>query len=203
MNKWKRVGIAAAATIAVGVLSLGAMTWAQEAGHFRAGAPGRESRGGFAMGDDFGHGQHMASRLLAMLDNDRVKSALGLSDDQTSHLRQIVLDTEKANIKTRAEVQVQGIELRELLRADNPDRDAVMKKIDEISALRTEMAKQDVSALLQAKSVLTPEQQKKIRDFIEMRRAGMGRDGRGMGWRGEGSHPMHAPQPPQAPPQQP
>jgi Spy/CpxP family protein refolding chaperone len=112
-----------------------------------------------------------------------------------------VLDTEKSNIKTRAEVQVRGIELRELLRADNPDRDAVMKKIDEISALRTEMAKEDVDALLQAKSVLTPEQQKKIRNFIEMRRAGMGmeRNGRTFVWHQRGGGMMRTPQAPAAP----
>ncbi len=212
MTKWMRVGIALGVAVVLGGLTVGAVSWAQEAGHFRTAGPGGEFRArGFAEGRDFGHGRQIGARLLAMLDNDRVKTALGLTEDQSNRLRQIVLDTEKSNIKTRAEVQVRGIELRELLRADNPDRDAVMKKIDEISALRTEMAKEDVDALLKAKSVLTPEQQKKIRNFIEMRRAGMGmeRDSRTFGWHRQGGGTMRAPQapaapkPPAAPPDQP
>jgi Spy/CpxP family protein refolding chaperone len=200
MTKWMRIGIALGVATVLGGLAVGAVSWAQEAGHFRTAGPGGEFRArGFAEGRDFGHGRQIGARLLAMLDNDRVKTALGLSEDQSNRLRQIVLDTEKSNIKTRAEVQVRGIELRELLRADNPDRDAVMKKIDEISALRTEMAKEDVDALLKAKSVLTPEQHKKIRDFIEMTRAGMERDSRTFGWRRQGGGTMRAPQAPAAP----
>jgi Spy/CpxP family protein refolding chaperone len=214
MTKWTKVGVAVGAAIVVGGLAVAAVTWAQEAGRIRTGGPGGEFRaGGFAAGRDLGHGTRMGARLLAMLDNDRVKTALGLSEDQTNHLRQIVVDTEKSNIKTRAEMQVRGIELRELLRADNPDHQAVMKTVDELSALRAELMKQDVDALLSAKSVLTPEQQKKIRTFLERRRAGRGLSGRNFRWRGEmpgrGPRPMGAPQaapapkPPDTAPQQP
>jgi Spy/CpxP family protein refolding chaperone len=188
MTKWARVGLALGAAIVLAGLSVGAETWAQEA------VRGERTRGsgGFRFGEgrDFGRGRRMGGRLLAMLDNDHVKSALSLTDDQSNRLRQIVVDTEKNNIKTRADMAVRGIELRELLRADNPDRDAVMKKLDEISALRSDMMKQDVQALLSAKSVLTPEQQKKIRTFIESRRGsgfmggnGFGRQGAGPGMR--------------------
>jgi Spy/CpxP family protein refolding chaperone len=110
-------------------------------------------------------------RLLRLLENDRVKTELGLSDEQSQRLRQIVVDTEKSSIKTRADLAVRGIELRELLRSNNPDRNAVMSKVQEISNLRGEMMKQHVGALLAAKAVLTPEQQKKIQAFIERRQA--------------------------------
>jgi protein CpxP len=211
MTTWTRVGVAVGVAVILGGLTVGMVTWAQEAGHFRTGGPDGEFRGGaFAEGRNFGGGPRMGARLLAMLDNDRVKSELGLSDDQTSRLRQIVVDTQKSTIKSGAEIAVRGIELRELLRADKPDRQAVMKKVDEISALRTEMMKQDMDALLTAKSVLTPEQQKKIRSFIERRRAGNGVGERSFRWHEEpprdgprfGPHPMHAPEPP-APPKAP
>ena len=116
-------------------------------------------------------GGRMLPKLMAMLENDRVKAELGLTDEQVSRLRQITVDTEKSTVKVGADLAVQGIELRELLRADKPDRDAVMKKVQEISDLRGEMMKQHVEALLAAKTVLTPEQQKKIRAFIERRAA--------------------------------
>lgn len=205
MTKRIKVGVAVGAALILGGLAVGAATWAQEAGHFQTGGPdGEFRRGGFAEGRDFGGGQRMGARLLAMLDNDRVKSELGLSDDQTNRLRQIVVQTQKSTIKTGADMAVRGIELRELLRADNPDRQAVMKKIDEISALRTEMMKRNMEALLSAKTVLTPEQQKKIRSFIEGRRAAGPLRNQFFGRRvppaagGEGFRP-HPPRAPEAP----
>jgi Spy/CpxP family protein refolding chaperone len=204
MSRWTRMGLAVGVAVVMGGLAVGALAWGQEAGRFRTGGPGMEFRGGGSgEGFGFGHGARMGARLLAMLDNDHVKTALGLTEDQTSQLRQIVVNTEKATIQDRANMEVRGIELRELLRADNPDRDAVLKKVDEISALRGEMMKQDVDALLSAKKVLTPEQQKKIRNFLEMRRAGMGMEGRTFrrheeGFR-RGPMPMGAPKAPVTP----
>lgn len=141
-----------------------------------------------------GHGpEQMASRLLALLDNDRVKSELGLNDQQAGRLRQIIVDAEKSSIKAGGEMAVRSIDLRELLRADTPDRDAALKKVQEISNLRGEMMKHHVEALLAAKNVLTPEQQKKMRTFIEKQH--------GREFRGEhlGPHPLMPGRPPGPP----
>ena len=138
---------------------------------------------------------HGGERLLAMLNSDRAKAALGLTDDQATRLRQITVETEKAAIKTKADLAVRGIELRELLQADNPDRDTVMKKVQEVSDLTGQLMQQHVQALLSAKTILTPEQQKKIREFRANHR--MGQPGmQGMGARhpgmpgGQGRPPM-------------
>ncbi|MGE5325980.1 MAG: Spy/CpxP family protein refolding chaperone [Deltaproteobacteria bacterium] len=183
MTKRIRMGLAMGAAILLGLISMGAQSWAQE--NIRFGSARAQAGFQFRDGRGFGHGgPMMGGRLLAMLDSARVKTALGLTDDQSNRLRQIVIDTEKNTIKTRADMAVRQIELRELMRADNPDRDAVMKKLDEVSALRSQMMKQHVEALLSAKSVLTPEQQKKIRTFIENRRAEGFMRGSGSGWQG-------------------
>jgi Spy/CpxP family protein refolding chaperone len=213
MTRWTRMGMAVGAAIVMGGLAVGALAWAQEAGRYRAGSGTEFRRGVFGEGAGFGRETRLSARLLAMLNSDRVKTALGLTADQTSQLREIVVNTQKSNIKTRADLAVRGIELRELLRADNPNRDAVMKKIDEISALRTEMMKEDAGALLSAKKVLTPEQQEKIRTFLERRRARAATPGRNFRWREEGPGrrmrpitPPNAPSgpnPPDAPQQQP
>lgn len=145
--------------------------------------------------------QRLAGRLLAALDNDRVKAYLNLTDSQADRLRQILVDAEKAGVKTRADIAVRGIELRELLRADKPDHDAVMKKVDELSNLRGQMMKERIEALLAAKNVLTPEQQKKIRTFME-RRAGFGGGREPFSARREGFGPRRPeamPRPPAAP----
>jgi Spy/CpxP family protein refolding chaperone len=124
-------------------------------------------------------GNQMAGEALALLENDRVKAYLNLTDQQVDRLRQIVVETEKASVKMRADMTVRRIELRELLRPDKADHDAVMNKVRELSDLEGQMMKQHVEALLAAKAVLTPEQQKKIRSFIASR-AALG--GRGEGW---------------------
>jgi hypothetical protein len=47
--------------------------------------------------------QGRGPRLLAMLENDRVKSALGLTDEQSGKLRQIMVESRKSAIKARAD----------------------------------------------------------------------------------------------------
>jgi Spy/CpxP family protein refolding chaperone len=118
--------------------------------------------------------------MLALLENDRVKAELKLTDQQVTRLHQIALEGEKAGIKTQAEMRVRGLELRELLRADQPEREVVVKKVQEISDLRGQMMRQHVESLLAAKTVLTPEQQQRFRALGARR----GHSGPGGGWMG-------------------
>ena len=188
MKRWLGVALVAA----VSLVALALVTRAQE---FEAGAQDSgpvvvahgpmERMGGpeehmpgpsrFMVRREFGHGfgpgHEMGQRLLAMLDNDRVKAYLNLSEPQAQQLRKIVVDNEKSGVQTRAQLEVRGIELREMLRADQPDSDAVMKKVQENSDLRGQEMKQHIQALLEAQKVLTPEQRKKVRQFIENREA--------------------------------
>ncbi len=181
MKRW--LGVALVATVSLVALALVTRAQEFEAGVqdsgpvVRAGGPMDHMAGPgrvfvrreFGHGFDVGH--EMGPHMLAMLDNDRVKAYLNLSDPQAQQLRQIVVSSEKSSIQTRAQLEVRHIELRELLRADQPDSDAIMKKVQEISDLRGQEMKQHVQALLDAEKVLTPEQRKKIRQFIENREA--------------------------------
>jgi len=127
---------------------------------------GRSERGG-RRGPDFGGPLQRVSRLLAALDDPRVRTALGLSDQQADSLRKIVVDTETFTIKTGADIAVDSIDLRELLRADKPDRAAVMSKGQEISKSTSQLINHYLDAMLAMKAILTPEQQKMIRAYIE------------------------------------
>jgi Spy/CpxP family protein refolding chaperone len=118
----------------------------------------------------FGGGE----RLLRMAENPRVRQYLGLTDEQVGRLHKIGVDAQKASVQSRADMELRHIELRELLRADNPDHDAIMQKLDEVNSLRGKMEKQGVETMLSARSVLTPEQLKKIKTFMENRGAGGG-----------------------------
>jgi Spy/CpxP family protein refolding chaperone len=128
-----------------------------------------------------------------MAENPRVRQELGLTDEQVGRLHKIGVDAQKAAVQTRADLQLRGIELRELLRADNPNHDAIMSKIDEVNALQGKMAKQGVETMLSARSVLTPEQLKKIKTFMESRGAGAPGRGGMMGPRGGARRPAGRP----------
>ena len=155
----ERKGILASSILVLSFLSLGNTAWG---GNQRMwGNRLREPR------DRLG-----VERLLALLDSDRIRTYLRLEDPQVERLRQIVLETQKANVKIRAEIEVRRIELREALRADKPDRDEILKKGQEISDLRGEMMKHNVEAILAVKAVLSPEQQKKVFFILENRYEG-------------------------------
>jgi Spy/CpxP family protein refolding chaperone len=119
-----------------------------------------------------GHGFGGGAGLLRMAENPRVRQYLGLTDEQVGRLHKIGVDSEKSSVQTRADMEMRHIELRELMRADNPDHDAIMQKLDEVNTLQGKMQKQRVETMFSARSVLTPEQQKKIKTFMENRGAG-------------------------------
>ena len=138
----------------------------------RMGGPGEGSMG-WQRG---GRGGFGGGGLLRLAENPHVRQYLGLTDEQVSHLHQIGLDARKAGVQMRADMELRHIELGELIRADNPDHDAIMQKLDEVNALRGKMEKQRVEAMLSARAVLTSEQIKKVKTFMENRGAGMERE---------------------------
>jgi hypothetical protein len=155
----ERKGTLALGILVLSFLSLGSIAWGSNPRMWGNRLPEPRDRLG-------------VERLLALLDSDRIRTYLRLEDPQVERLRQIVLETQKANVKIRAEIEVRGIELKEALRADKPDRDAILKKAQEISDLRGDMMKHDVEAILAAKAVLSPEQQRKVFSLLENRHEG-------------------------------
>ena len=136
----------------------------------RGGGFGREGMGGPG-------GRH-GFALLRLAENPRVRAELNLTDAQVGRLHALAVESEKSSIKTRADLELHDVELRELLRADNWDHDAIMSKVQAISDLRGQMAKQHMETMLTARSVLTPEQLKKVHSMMENRGFG-GRGGPG------------------------
>jgi hypothetical protein len=155
----RRKGIVASSILALSLLSLESIGWGANQGMW--GNSLREGRN-----------RPGVERLLALLESDRIRIFLGLANPQVERLRQILVETEKGNVKTRAEIEVRGIDLREALRADKPDRDAILKQVREISDLRGEIMKHEVEAILAAKAVLSPEQQRRLFSLLENRHEG-------------------------------
>jgi len=132
------------------------------------------------------------SQMEAALENPRVQMALGLTPQQVESLRTLLVDTEIYSIQTGAGVMVDGIQLKELLRSDHPDRAAVMAKGNAISQSVSQIVDHYLDAILKAKTILTPQQQDMIRHFMAMHghdMSGFGGMGMGMGMgMGSGSH---------------
>ena len=149
--------------------------------------------------------------MAMLLRSPRLKEELGLSEEQAEKLHDVVVENHKSTVRSRADLQVHFIELREMLREDNPPKAQVEKKVQEIAKLQGDLMKVRVNGLLSAKSILTPEEQKKARELLsERRRAFFMRRGkdfnsdhgsrgrRGYRFRGRHRRP-HAPAKPESP----
>jgi Spy/CpxP family protein refolding chaperone len=154
------------------------------------------NRGPEGWGHGGGRGHGFGGHMFGFLHNERMKAELGLTDEQAGKLRQIFTESRKAGIRTRADLQIKRMELHEIMMGDKADRDAAMKKVQEISDLRAQQMRSHVESMLAAKTILTPEQQKKIHAMMAERmshrgegfqgRRGMGRRPGGFGGPGGG-----------------
>lgn len=127
------------------------------------------AQGGDGHGHDGGGGGPLAmvGKLTKALDDPQTCAQLGISDEQAASLRKLITDTEILTIQTAANVAVDSIQLRELLRPDKPDKAAVMSKGDEISKATSQLITRYLSAIVEAKTILTPEQQKKLTEYLD------------------------------------
>ncbi len=173
---------------------------------------GRGQRDGFGGGRGMGMRGGMRGRefgLGRLLSDPDIRTQLGVSDEQAAKIRQQESDFRKTAIRSRADLQVKQIDLRDLMSADKPDRAAIDAKLQEISTARLAFEKSSVDYRLNSRDALTPAQRDKLRQIMRDRR-GRGGDGgprgprgpRGMGPGGQrGSAPPAKPQG-QTPPSQ-
>jgi Spy/CpxP family protein refolding chaperone len=112
---------------------------------------------------------------------------LNLNDQQKKQVEQLRFDMQKQLIGVRGKLQTARLELRELLSADNPDKAAIEKKMNEIAQIRVQKESVRLDHWFQVNKLLTPEQEKVWKEVLKhpfraKARAWMGqrmRDGRG------------------------
>jgi len=118
---------------------------------------------------------------------------LKLTEAQKKDFDKIHVDMEKQEIAQKAENETARVELRQLFKADTPDKSAIEKKLAEIADLEVQMHMIKINSWFDVNKLLTPEQQKTWKKALEF-----GSDRRHqMGMRKEGRHPM--PPDPEAP----
>jgi Spy/CpxP family protein refolding chaperone len=107
---------------------------------------------------------------------EELREKLNLTEDQKSKLADIRDRQTRAAIPIEADLRIAGLDLRKLMRAERPDQSAIDAQIDRVAGLRARLQKSHVASMLEARSVLTPAQQKLLR---EHRGGKMGRGMRG------------------------
>jgi len=143
-------------------------------------------------GMDMMHGMDGMQGCGMMMDDDHPMMkhlmGLGLDEKQKEALKALRSKTMKDMIKKRADKQVAGIELRDLLDKDTVDMKAVEASVKKSESLRTEMFLAHIRAHEEMKSILTPEQRKHLKEMMAGRGAGCAQMG------GDAEHkdmPMH------------
>jgi Spy/CpxP family protein refolding chaperone len=116
------------------------------------GGPGM-MRGGRGMGPGLGGGMQRGALLEELELTDAQREKLG--DLRDAQMRR--------GIQARADLRIAALDLRKLLIADKPNRVAIDAQIDRIARMQADLHKAQVASMLEARSVLTPEQRQKLR----------------------------------------
>ena len=143
-------------------------------------------------GMDMMHGMGGMQGCGMMMDDDHPMLKhimdLGLDEKQKEAFKALRSKTMKDMIKKRADKQIAGVELRDLLGKDVVDMKAVEASVKKSESLRTEMFLAHIRAHEEMKSILTPEQRKRLKEMMAGRGAGCAQMG------GDAEHkdmPMH------------
>lgn len=110
--------------------------------------------------------------------------ALDLTAEQQQKLQDMRSMHQKDMARLRADAQIAQIELRDLLRQDNPKDADVKAKINSVTQTRGKIMESQVGFRLKMQQVLTPEQRQKFQDMqMERGRMKQGPQGEGRGLR--------------------
>lgn len=141
------------------------MAMAQCAGHDGMGPRGENRGEHMRMGGDCHQGMGQAGMGRGQWwENPAVAKDLGLSDKQAEQIDKLTLDHRKSVIKLRADLRIAELEFRDMMEGDPSEAD-VRKKAKAVSLMREKLSDLKVDHMLAVRKVLTPEQQKKLKDM--------------------------------------
>jgi len=92
---------------------------------------------------------------------------LGLSEAQKTKLHAIIQRMQGRWDEERENVGKEQRKLDELMQSDSPNEHAIDEQIDQLARVRADFAKERVSAHLEMRSILNPEQRKKLQQVME------------------------------------
>jgi Spy/CpxP family protein refolding chaperone len=108
--------------------------------------------------------------ISGLLRRPEVQKELGITAEQRQKLQDIGFESSKSAIQGRAALEVLNLELNRILGAENPDRGAIDKKLQEVAQAETILKRSQINARLDAQNVLTKEQRGRIPQVMEQLR---------------------------------
>ena len=125
------------------------------------------------------------------MDFGKAGDKLGLTDQQIEQMRSLRVKHQSDMIMRRAELKVAQLELREMMMSSKLNESAALSKQEQISKMKSDIAKLKLQNRIAMRKILTDEQLKKWQDMRKDMRPGPGhRPGRGAhgfrGFRGDG-----------------
>ena len=105
--------------------------------------------------------------MAGLLHRPDVQKALAITPEQIQKLDEIRFNTEKETIQHRSALQIARLELEHLTSAENPDRTAIDRKIQEAAQEEAALMRSSINARLNARGVLTAEQRTKLKQFMQ------------------------------------
>jgi Spy/CpxP family protein refolding chaperone len=99
----------------------------------------------------------------------KIVKDLNLTEQQQKEFDKIKADMMKSMIANRSKLATARVDMQQLLKADNPDKVAIEKKIDEMGDQAAQMGKMMVAQWFTVNKMLTPDQQKTWKKALEVR----------------------------------
>lgn len=104
---------------------------------------------------------------------DKIASELGLAPEQDKLLKETRVAHREAMAGLRKELQIKHEALREALAAPGVTRQQVEPIANDIKVLQAKMVDSKIGGILKVKSLLTPEQYKKLQEIKDERKNGV------------------------------
>ena len=124
------------------------------------------------MQEDMGmhkRGEHMMKRDMMMEGAHQweyLNKSLNLTDEQANKLGKIYSDYKKEMLRKKADIEIAGMELGELLKTRESDEKAIEESVNNLESLRSNLNMYRVKALLKTREFLSDEQYKGLANLI-------------------------------------
>lgn len=152
-----------------------AMTAAAESETPAGGAP-KAPEGGRKMMSERGHGMMLergepgeAMIMKALAPESPMAKELGLSKEQITALKGVMKAARTEAMALQEKMREAAKRQAEMMSQAAPDEAAVLKGVEELGALRTEIAKVTTRQILAAQKILSAEQREQLRGMINAR----------------------------------
>ena len=106
-----------------------------------------------------------ADPIARMVSNPKVAEKLNLTEEQKTKLEELIKTQREGMKEKRVKMSEAMKRQMDLMNAEEIDESKVMASIDEVFALRCDMAKDQVKRVIAVKNILTPEQIKKANEI--------------------------------------